>query len=290
MSFPRLVAVATACFVVSCAARRTPLVLETTSAEWREARRDVDEATAANVNGRHDDALALATHAWTIAPTDARAAYTRGVALRHLGDADAAVAAYRRAEELFHAENDVHGEMIAIYGIALALDETGRCTEAAIAYRRFAMLVQAAEPAAAAAAIERMHRCAPVPEIPVDLAMVTLAVQNVGGHYRAALDASELAGIAARSDGWWDYNRAVAFAGLHLTDEAVSAYVAAEKRFGPLKPREQGIAAYGRARVLDDAGRCREALLAYAEYADIVHASDPEGAAMAMEVARGCVP
>lgn len=53
---------------------------------------------------------------------------------------------------------------------------------------------------------------------------------------------------------------------------------------------EQALAVYGRARELELAGRCNEAKSAYETYAELVRASDPESARLAIEYSRLCAP
>jgi tetratricopeptide (TPR) repeat protein len=53
---------------------------------------------------------------------------------------------------------------------------------------------------------------------------------------------------------------------------------------------EQALRVYGQARQLELEGRCDEARRAYESYAELVHASDPESAKLAISYARSCPP
>lgn len=171
--------------------------------------------------------------------------------------------------------------VLAIYDRANALALAGRCNDAHAAYDEYAALVRSYAPQKAAMALRYADDCIE----PVHPDPLTEAVSSavVAGRDRAALAAAPRGGSA-----WLDYNRAVAFSNLHRTDEAIAAYRAAEREFGEDQRRERSIAIYGRARALDDAARCPEAKKAYDEYASLVRATDPKGAAMAGRYARAC--
>jgi tetratricopeptide (TPR) repeat protein len=89
---------------------------------------------------------------------------------------------------------------------------------------------------------------------------------------------------------WAHYDRAVALHHLGHTEAAVEEYRMAEARFGDRAQWGKSIAIYGRARALDDAGRCVEAGQAYGEFAAFVRSSDPAAAAMAKKYAEKCQP
>jgi Flp pilus assembly protein TadD len=108
------------------------------------------------------------------------------------------------------------------------------------------------------------------------------------GDYATALTVADRAVALAPNDPWARYHRAVALHHLGHTDAAVAAYGEAEQRFGGR--RGQAISIYGRARALDDAGRCQEAKAAYAEYASVVAAEGASQARMAIEYAKDCRP
>jgi tetratricopeptide (TPR) repeat protein len=109
----------------------------------------------------------------------------------------------------------------------------------------------------------------------------------VRGHNANALEYADDAIARSPKSGWPHYERGSALAGLGRTDEAVDAYRSAEARFGHWS--NKAIAIYGRARVLDDAGRCEEAKSAYDEYAAVVRPYDEPRANTAMGVAAQCV-
>lgn len=114
------------------------------------------------------------------------------------------------------------------------------------------------------------------------------AESATSGAYAHALDFAERAVAVEPSNPWAHYDRAVALHNLRRTDAAVAAYRDAEVRFGNAGPWGKSIAIYGRARALDDVGRCAEARAAYAEYAAFVRSSDPGGADMADAYAKEC--
>jgi hypothetical protein len=84
------------------------------------------------------------------------------------------------------------------------------------------------------------------------------------------------------------YQSAVAESREGRVDEAVLAYRQAEVGFGSSRPLAKSLAIYGRARVLDGAGRCSEAAAAYEEYATFVDSFDPTSAAMALSIRDKC--
>ncbi len=88
---------------------------------------------------------------------------------------------------------------------------------------------------------------------------------------------------------WAHYARAAALHALRRTDDAIAAYRDAEARF-PASVWGKSIAVYGRARALDDAGRCDNARVAYGEYVALVEDSDPLAADMARRYAQLCHP
>jgi len=228
--------------------------------EWRETNpvstttltsyREPASAAREVREGRYAEALATADAAVKLAPDDAWAQYDRAVALHHLGRVKESVAVYQTAERVFQER---FGKSIAIYGRARALSELGRCDEATKAYTG---LMRPVDPAAANTALAYSNDCQAPPA----------SVEN---------------------SGWTDYNRALALAAKARTDDAVMAYLTAEAHFGD-DSRGHALAVYGRARALDNAGRCEEAKAAYRDYATFVRATSPEDAAMATSNARAC--
>ena len=110
----------------------------------------------------------------------------------------------------------------------------------------------------------------------------------VGAGQRAAIadmkgqpqQARELANQAIRADPrdpWPYYNKGMALAELGETDAALAALYAAEQRFAPTDRWGTSVAIYGRAHALGQAGRCVEAVQAFAEYASFVGKDDPDG-------------
>jgi tetratricopeptide (TPR) repeat protein len=108
-----------------------------------------------------------------------------------------------------------------------------------------------------------------------------------GRNASAVANADEAAARAPRN-GWPLYERGAALSAMGRTDEAVEAFRGAEQRFGDWS--NKSLAIYGRARALDDAGRCEGARTAYDEYAALVRDRDPARADAAMDVAKQCRP
>lgn len=107
------------------------------------------------------------------------------------------------------------------------------------------------------------------------------------GKYSEALTLAEHA-AASPNNAWAHHWRAVALHHLGRVDDAIGAFRDAEARFGDANPRGRAMSIYGRARTLDDAGRCDEAKAAYAEYAAVVRPSDPRSADLALAYAEDC--
>ena len=114
------------------------------------------------------------------------------------------------------------------------------------------------------------------------------ASADMKGQPRQAL---ELANQAIRADArnpWPYYDKGMALAELGETDGALAALYAAEQRFAPSDRWARSVAIYGRAQTLNRAGRCVEAVQAYADYAQFVGKDDPRSAEMARRYAMNC--
>jgi tetratricopeptide (TPR) repeat protein len=114
------------------------------------------------------------------------------------------------------------------------------------------------------------------------------AAADMKGQPRQAL---ELANQAIRADPrnpWPYYDKGMALAELGETDGALAALYAAEQRFVPTDRWAKSVAIYGRAQTLSRAGRCVEAVQAYADYAQFVAKDDPRSADMARRYAVNC--
>jgi tetratricopeptide (TPR) repeat protein len=273
--------------LTACAQTKMVGTTELTSAQMQTSYRESEAAAQSLTAGRDIDALAQAERAIVDSPSNAWAHYARASALRSLGHAEAAVAAFHDAEVHF-GTSDPRGKAISIYGRARALNDVGRCEEAKAAYGEFASFVRLSDPEAARMALAYAEDCR-VPDTPIgDLAMTKMVTAMMDGRDKEALALAGDVGQAARESGWLDYNRAIVLARLSRTDDAVVAYRAAEQRFGTADPHGRSIAIYGRARALADAGRCPEATRAYQEYAALVRATQPQDADMALTFARAC--
>ena len=227
-----------------------------------------EEAASEVRGGKAERALELANRAVRVSPASPWAHYDRAVALHALGRADEAVRDFKEAEQRFSQAHDAKGKSIAIYGRARALHDAGRCAEARMAYEEHADLVRAFDPPAADRALAYAKDCRETGSVNGDRAASNVASALIGGDYVVALE------IAAREspedpNPWLAYNRGVALGELGRTDEAVAAFVAAERGFGHVEANRHGraVAIYGRARALVKAGRCPEARRACEEYA-----------------------
>ena len=238
---------------------------ELTSAEI--STRLAEEAAGAVRGGGAERALALADRAVAISPTSALAHYDRAVALQQLGRADAAVEDYREAERRFGL-SEVKGKSIAIYGRARALADAGRCAEAHVAYQEYADFVRFFDPRAADLALEYAKNCRETRSVLGDRAASNAASAVIRADYKDALQIAEEESAVSRSP-WLDYNRGVALGELGRLDEALAAFAAAERGFGEDEASRHGraVSIYGRARLLERAGRCPEAQRACEQYA-----------------------
>lgn len=262
-----------------------------------------EESSAQSIRmGSYTNALELADRGVAFRPKSAWAHYDRAVALQHLMRTNDAIAAYRLAQSLF-PRSDVRGRSIAIYGVARALDEAGRCEGAAAAYAEFAVFVDRSDPGAASMARSNARECGQAHLRGGDATASEMSSAVVDGDYERALRQADLAAaMATPPDGgarspWVDYNRAVALSELGRTDDAVRAFESAEVAFSaddgalgahPSKGWGKSIAIYGRARALDNAGRCAEASTAYREYATL--APGRAQAEVALATSKKCKP
>jgi tetratricopeptide (TPR) repeat protein len=114
------------------------------------------------------------------------------------------------------------------------------------------------------------------------------AAADIQGRPQQAL---ELANQAIRADPrnpWPYYNKGMALAAMGETDGALAALFAAERHFAPTDRWARSVAIYGRTHTLRQAGRCVEAVQAFADYATFVGKDDPRAAQMARAYAVNC--
>jgi len=263
--------------VVACSSGGLPPVSRASLTSAELSSQYESSASLSIRKGSYENALELADRGVAFAPHSAWAHYERAVALQHLMRTNDAIAAYRLAHALFPA-SDMKDRSIALYGVARALDDAGRCTEAAKAYGEFAAIIERSDPAAASMARSYARECGTAHLRGGEATASDVSNDVVDGRYERALRRADIAeAVAAPDDGtrspWVDYNRGVALSELGRTDEAVSAFEAATIGFSSKRAAggEWGmsIAIYGRARALDEAGRCAEASKAYREYATV---------------------
>jgi tetratricopeptide (TPR) repeat protein len=118
------------------------------------------QAVEAAIAGDHAKALSFAEDAIKADPKDPWGYYNRAGALAGLKRTDEAVAAFQDSETRFSA-NDPWARSLAIWGEANALNQAGRCKEAAPAYERYAVFVENLDHEAAALAREYAKHCTP---------------------------------------------------------------------------------------------------------------------------------
>jgi tetratricopeptide (TPR) repeat protein len=111
---------------------------------------------------------------------------------------------------------------------------------------------------------------------------------DIKGQPRQALDLANQAIRADPRNPWPYYNKGMALAELGETDAAIAALFAAEQRFAPTDRWARSVAIYGRAQAFNRAGRCVEAVQAFADYAQFVAKDDPASAQMARRYAVNC--
>jgi tetratricopeptide (TPR) repeat protein len=259
-----------------------------TSASLESGYREADVAAQEVTLGKYTEALARADKAVRLAPDNPWALYNRAVALHHLGRADSALEAYGAAEEQFG--KDEWGRSLAIYGRARVLDDIGRCEDARKAYSEFASLVRPKDAAAAMMATEYAKQCR-VPQAPPtadDAVLTDMTTALAVGDYPKVLTLRDKLSPAADANPWAHYNVGAALAGLHRTAEALAEYSKAEQAFGDRDRWGRSVAIWGRARALEEAGRCKEAQRVVEEYARTIGASDPSAIRVATAYTTRC--
>lgn len=214
-------------------------------------------------------------------------AYTSAEALLEDGRTDDAAAAYRRAQALF-GDRNLTGRSMAMYGEARAYDLAGRCFEAVMGYEKYAAFVRPREPRSARAAIDVARDCH---EVPLgDPALTRTADALAASDYTRALALAERVEPATpTARAWVAYDRGEALTALRRTDEAVAAFRRAQDAFDEAgDARGRAVAAWGIARVLEEANRCDDARRAYVAYERLVRPTDARSADMAASHAREC--
>ncbi len=127
------------------------------------------------------------------------------------------------------------------------------------------------------------------PSTPQSAALTTrAAVAAMNGNPTQARDLANQAIRADPRDPWPYYNKGMALAQLGETDAALAALWAAQQHFAPTDRWGRSVAIYGRAHTLSRAGRCTEAVQAFAEYASFVGKDDPVSAELARKYALNC--
>lgn len=166
-----------------------------------------------------------------------------------------------------------------MYGRARAFELVGDCTAAQSAYEQYADAVRRFDAKSADMAVSYASLCAPRSYPDAVLSAATAAILARDDSRALALLDSD----PSRSP-WVQYERGVALAGLHRTDEAVKAFDSARDTFEDR--RDRAMAVYGKARAYHDALRCGDAITAYREYASMASPADAE---LARAYSRECV-
>lgn len=110
--------------------------------------------------GRYEQVVAIKERTLGARLTSPWVDYDLGAALTGLGQTDAAVEAYKRAEQKFGDDpGNLHGRSVALWGRARALEIAQRCVEAKTAYDAYAVLVGATDPSSARLAVLRGRQC-----------------------------------------------------------------------------------------------------------------------------------
>ncbi len=90
-------------------------------------------------------------------------------------------------------------------------------------------------------------------------------------------------------DPWAYYNKGMALGRMGELDGALAALFAAQQHFAPYDRWGQSVAAFGRAHLLAEAGRCEDARVAFQEYMNLAR-GDQDGIALAARLSRDCRP
>ncbi len=120
-----------------------------------------------------------------------------------------------------------------------------------------------------------------------------LASQSVNAYLEGkpeqALELAERAIAASGDNPWAHYDRAVALGHLGRTEEAVTEYQSAADLFSKVDVWGHSVSIWGKAHLLAQVGRCKEAQIAFNEYSDFVKAFDADAAALGKKYAADCI-
>jgi tetratricopeptide (TPR) repeat protein len=114
------------------------------------------------------------------------------------------------------------------------------------------------------------------------------ATADIQGNPKQAVQLADQAIRADPRNPWPYYDKGMALAEMGETDGALAALDAATQHFTAADKWGKSVAMYGRAHTLSQAGRCAEAVQAFAEYASFVGKDDPQAADMARRYAIDC--
>ena len=114
------------------------------------------------------------------------------------------------------------------------------------------------------------------------------AAADIQGNPKQAVELADQAIRADPRNPWPYYDKGMALAEMGEVDGALASLDAATQHFSATDRWGKSVAMYGRAHTLSQAGRCAEAVQAFAEYASFVGKDDPQAADMARRYAIDC--
>jgi tetratricopeptide (TPR) repeat protein len=136
--------------------------------------------------------------------------------------------------------------------------------------------------------VEAPHNVTVEPSSPQSSQAATkAATADMKGDAQGAVKFADQGIAADPSDPWPYYNKAEALARMGQTDAAVATFAQAEQRFAETDRWGKSVAIFGRAHALAAAGRCKEARVAFTDYATLMH-GDPNAAKVARRYADDC--
>jgi tetratricopeptide (TPR) repeat protein len=240
------------------------------------------QAVEAMTRGDYSEAVGHAEHGLAYHPKDAWLAYDRGSALVAMGQLDEGLPELRRAEQGF---TNAHDRSLAVYRGALALEQAGRCDEAAQAFDRYATLIRPESPKLADDALMHVNACvAPIPgvrEAKVDSTEAVYAL--TAGDFDKALKYAEAGLRLVPGDPWLQYTRGTALVDLGIDHGdpgrlALAADVLkdSEQRFPIGDVRGRSIVVFRRSEAFESFGHCKEATAEMKRFAAMVKDSRPD--------------
>ena len=132
------------------------------------------------------------------------------------------------------------------------------------------------------------HNVRAEPSTPASAELASRAASaDMSGNPQEAVALADRAIRADPRDPWAYYNKGMALAQMGEVNGAVAALVAAQQHFQPSDVWGRSVAVFGRAHVLNRAGRCDDAEAAYREYMALVR-GNTEDVARAQRYINDC--